>query len=133
MRAADALEKVSRKRVGELQPYSSALLGLFEENDQQELRWHLAVILPRLRLTANEPRRTSLALQKCLAARSSLVRTFALQGLSDLAIQEPVLSSLVRDLLRPAERDGTPAMRARSRKLLQELEQREEERRKRPD
>ncbi len=133
MRAADALEKISRKRVEELQHYRSALLGLFEEDKQQELRWHLAVILPRLRLDANERCRTSLALQECLTAKSSIVRTFALQGLSDLTIQEPGLTPLVIDLLRSAEREGTPAMRARSRKLLQLLEKRAERGREKPD
>ena len=125
MRAADALEKISRQRVTELQPYASALLGLFEENDQQELRWHLAVLLPRLRLDANQRRRTGRALQECLSARSSIVRTFALQGLSDLTAQEPSLTPVVLDALRSAEREGTAAMKARSRKLLLQLEKRE--------
>ena len=126
MRAADALEKVSRQHVEELQPYISTLLGLFEEDEQQELRWHLAVILPRLRLDGNERRRTSCMLQQCLTAKSSIVKTFALQGLSDLAAQEPALMPLVVDVLRTAERNGTPAMKARSRKLLSFLEKRAE-------
>ena len=133
MRAADVLEKISRKRVEELQPYALALLGLFEENEQQELRWHLAVILPRLTLNANERSRTSRALQQCMTAKSSIVKAFALQGLSDLTIQEPGLTPLVLDLLRSAERDGTPAMRARSRKLLKVLERRAEKARKKTD
>jgi hypothetical protein len=121
MRAADALEKVSRKRIDELQPYTAALLGLFEETEQQELRWHLAVLLPRLRLNANERRRTSQALARCIDAKSSIVRTFALQGLADLTVQEPSLIPLTVDLLMSAERSGTPAMKARSRKLLHKL------------
>ncbi len=124
MRAADALEKVSRHRVEELQPYTSALLGLFEENDQQELRWHLAVILPRLHLERSERLRTSRKLQECLTARSSILRTFALQGLSDLAAKEPTLVPMALDALSSAERNGTPAMKARSRKLLKLLEKR---------
>jgi len=38
MRAADALEKVSRQHVEELQPYIGALLSLLEEEEQPELR-----------------------------------------------------------------------------------------------
>ena len=124
MRAADALEKVSREQVEELQPYTSAVIGLFEENEQQELRWHLAVILPRLRLDASERRRTSRVLQQCLAAKSSIVRTFALQGLTDLTAQSPAITPMVLELLQSAQRDGTPAMRARSRRLLSLLERR---------
>ena len=122
MRAADALEKISRSQVGILQSYTSVLLGLFEENEQQELRWHLALILPRLRLNAKERSRTSQTLQQCLTAKSSIVTTFALQGLTDLTAQERVLTLLVTDLLRSAERNGTPAMKARSRKLLRNVQ-----------
>ena len=133
MRAADVLEKVSRQRLGELQPYTSALLGLFEETEQQELRWHLALILPRLRLDGNERHRTSRTLQQCLTAKSSIVRTFALQGLSDLAAQEPAFMPLALDALRTAERNGTPAMKARSRKLMKLLAKRAEMGRKGSD
>ena len=124
MRAADALEKLSRRRVQELQPYTSVLLGLLEEDEQQELRWHLAVILPRLHLDGIQRHRAVRALQHCLTAKSSIVRTCALQGLSNLAIQEPALKPMVLDALRSAERSGTPAMKARSRKLLASLEKR---------
>jgi HEAT repeat protein len=118
MRAADALEKFSQLRCRELQRYTAVLLSLFEETEQQELRWHLAVILPRLRLSSAECLRASEALQACMEARSSIVRTFALQGLFDLTVQQPSLRPLVLDLLRSAERSGTPAMKARSRRLL---------------
>ncbi len=119
MRAADALEKISRQRTEELQAYTHVLVGLLEETEQQEVQWHLAVLLPRLDLTPRERRRTIEALQRCMDSRSSLVKTFALQGLFELAVQEPSLMPLVTDLLASAEKTGTPAMKARSRKLLQ--------------
>ncbi len=121
MRAADALEKLSRERVYELQPYTAVLLGLFEETEQQELCWHLAVLLPRLNLNARERRRTGQVLLRCMDSRSSIVKTFALQGLADLTVREPSLIPLVHDLLMSAGRNGTPAMKARSRKLLHKV------------
>ncbi len=124
MRAADALEKVSRERSEHLQPYATVLLGLFEETKQQELRWHLAVLLPRLCLNSAERRRTAQALQLCMDAQSSIVKTFALQGLTDLTVQELSLVPLTLDLLMSAERTGTPAMKARSRKLIRALTKR---------
>jgi len=48
MRAADAVEKLSRDKAVLLQRYKGPLLGLLAEATQQELRWHLAVIVPRL-------------------------------------------------------------------------------------
>ena len=121
MRAADALEKISRHQREPLQPYVSVLLGLFEETEQQEVRWHLAVLLPRLRLDSSERRRTVQTLQACMHAKSSLVKTFALQGLADLVWQDASLSPLALDLALSAERTGTAAMKARSRKLIREL------------
>ncbi len=118
MRAADALEKLSHTQAECLQPFAGVLLTLFEECEQQEVRWHLAVLLPRLRLNTQERQRAARGLQQCLAATSSIVKTFALQGLYDLSVQEPSLLPTVLDCLQVAGKNGTPAMKARSRKLL---------------
>jgi hypothetical protein len=50
MRAADAMEKISVKRASGLQPFTPGLLGLADETVQPEVRWHLALMLPRLQL-----------------------------------------------------------------------------------
>jgi hypothetical protein len=57
MRAADAAEKISRDRVILLQPDKRLLLGLLAETTQQEMRWHLAVMVPRLKLIAEKYRK----------------------------------------------------------------------------
>jgi hypothetical protein len=54
--------------------------------------------------------------------RSSIVKTFALQGLADLAAQDHNIRPSVTETLRQAARNGTPAMKARSRRLLLRLE-----------
>jgi hypothetical protein len=121
MRAADALEKISRETPSPLQAHAAPLLGLLTETTQQEVRWHLAVILPRLRLTDPECRRVAGTLQSYLLDRSSIVRTFAMQGLADLTEQYRSLRPAVIDLIRSLSRSGTPAMRTRGRKLLEKL------------
>jgi len=50
------------------------------------------------------------------------VRAFALQALADLAAQRSSIRPGVIEILRRAARNGTPAMKARSRRLLLELE-----------
>lgn len=122
MRSADAAEKVTRQNPELLKPYKAELLGLMAETGQQELRWHLAAMIPRLSLNASERRRAAASFEDYLEDRSSIVKTFALQGLADLATDDPDLRPSVIELLRAAERGGTPAMRARSRKLLPRLE-----------
>jgi hypothetical protein len=99
MQAADTMEKASRENTALPQAHKAELLGLLAGAEQQEVRWHLAVIVPRLRLTASEGRRVVKMLRIYLEDRSSKVRTFAMQGPAYLA------------------------MRARGRKILRQLEQ----------
>lgn len=119
VRAADAAEKVSAKNPPLLDRYNAKILGLLAEAQQIELRWHLALMVPRLRLTAPERQRAVAALQRYLDDRSSIVKTFALQGLADLARDDSVgVHGKLRLLLEQAVQSGTPAMKARARKLL---------------
>ena len=121
MRAADAAEKVTRTNRQLLQPYKMELLGLMVDATEQELRWHLAAIVPRLALSAAQRHQAISTLTRYLEDRSSIVRTFALQALADLAQDVPGLRPSVLGLLHEAVRNGTPAMKARSRKLLLHL------------
>jgi len=124
MRAADAAEKVTREKPEWLAPYRKELLGLLAETEEQEVRWHLAVIVPRVELSSRERLAVFGVLTRYLEDRSSIVKTFALQGLADLANNESRIRPMVVETLRQATRTGTPAMKARSRKLLQQLESR---------
>jgi hypothetical protein len=121
MRAADAAEKVSAKKPRLLDRHKAELLGLLARAEQIELRWHLALMIPRLRLTAPERQRAAEALLGYLEDRSSIVKTFALEGLADLRRSDVALRPDVKQLLLNALRTGTPAMKARARKLLKQF------------
>ncbi|HYL61218.1 MAG TPA: hypothetical protein VE077_01245 [Candidatus Methylomirabilis sp.] len=118
MRAADAVEKVSAQKPRLLDRYKSQLLGLLAETTQIELRWHLAQIIPRLKLTAAERQRAVVSLRNYLDDRSSIVKTFALQALFDLSPDDSTLRDDVKQLLEEVFHSGTPAMKARARNLL---------------
>jgi hypothetical protein len=122
MRSADATEKVSRKKTELLLPYKKEFLGWMAEAKQPELRWHLAAIVPRLSLSSEERQRAVFLLSRYLGDRSSIVKTFALQGLAELTVDDPSIRSEVTEILREATRTGTPAMKARSRKSLLHLD-----------
>jgi hypothetical protein len=92
------------------------------EAGEQELRWHLAAMIPRLSLTTNERQLVASTLNSYLEDQSSIVKTLALQGLADLAQGDPELLPRVVKVLREATRTGTPAMKARSRRLLSKME-----------
>jgi hypothetical protein len=121
-RAANALEKSSRERPSILAPYKEALFGLLVEAERKELRWQLALMIPRLQLTAAECTRAAATLEGWLEDSSSIVKTFAMQGLADLIAQNPSSEAKVLDTLRAASRSGIAAMRARGRILLKRLE-----------
>jgi hypothetical protein len=121
MRAADAAEKITVTRPKLLNPHKQELLGLLAEAEQIELRWHLALMVPRLSLTSPERQRAAASLQRYLEDRSSVVKTFALQGLADLARRDTSLRELAKQAVEESLRTGTAAMKARARKLLKEL------------
>jgi hypothetical protein len=124
MRAADAAEKVTRKNPELLRSRKKEMPGLMAEAGEPELRWHLALMVSRLTLNAAERQVAISLLIGYLEDRSSIVRTFVLQGLAELAFKydDDDLRSQVIEILRQAIRGGTPAMKARSRKLLRQLE-----------
>jgi hypothetical protein len=121
MRAADAAEKITVTRPKLLNPHKQELLGLLAEAEQIELRWHLALMVPRLSLTSPERQRAAASLQRYLEDSSSVVKTFALQGLADLARRDTSLRELAKQAVEESLRTGTAAMKARARKLLKEL------------
>jgi hypothetical protein len=121
MRAADAIEKISRQRPEWLAPHKLEFLGLATGTDQIEVRWHMAQILPRLRLTPRERTVAIDILFDYLNDRSSIVKTHAMQGLADFAARDPQLKSKILPLLEELTQVGTAAMRARGRKLLAHL------------
>jgi hypothetical protein len=121
-RAADVLERVTRDSPHPAQQWKDELLGLMGEITEKKVRWNLALVIPRLKLTVPECRRVAGVLRSYLDDRSSIVRTAALHGMADLTRQDPESLPDVVDLLRVAGRSGTPAMQARSRILLKEIE-----------
>lgn len=121
-RAADALERVTRQRPAQAQRWKEPLLGLLAEATEKKLRWNLALVIPRMKLTLPECRRVFGVFNSYLDDPSSIVKTAALHGMADLTRQDPESLPEVLDLLRVAGRSGTPAMRARSRILLKQFE-----------
>jgi hypothetical protein len=118
MRAADALEKITVRRPEFLRPHKKALFEISGRTRQQEVRWHMALLFPRMTLRARERAVAVDILFDYLRDKSSIVKTCAMQGLAGLAAQDAALKKKVLPLLKELTDVGTPAMRARGRKLL---------------
>lgn len=121
MRAADAVEKITATRPDLLPPHQMALLDIGRAATQQEVRWHVAQLLPRLALTAEERDEAVALLVDYLDDTSRIVQTFALQALADLAAQDATLRPRVRALIEAQLATGSPAVKSRGRRLLKQL------------
>jgi hypothetical protein len=121
MRAADAVEKITALHPEYLQPYKNQLIEQVASIDQQEVRWHVAQMLPRLELSAAEQAQAVEILLGYLNDKSKIVKTLAMQALADLAEREARLRPQVSKLLAELTETGSPAMKSRGQKLLNRL------------
>jgi len=121
MRAADAAEKITAERPEYLRPYKKKLLEQVARVDQQEVRWHVAQMLPRLEWSDEERAAVVQILLGYLDDESKIVKTFAMQALADFAERDASLRPRVIQLLEELVETGSPAMKSRGRKLLKRL------------
>ena len=121
MRAADAMEKISLDNPEFLQPFKRKLIRLAAESQQQELRWHLAQMIPRLKLTPKETATLTEILFDYLNDKSKIVVTFAMQALADLALKKAITSTGVIRAIETLTQTGSPAIQSRGKKLLTQL------------
>jgi len=121
MRAADAVEKISEKHPEYLHSYKSVLIRQVAPIEQQEVRWHVAQMIPRLELGREERSRVTEILFGYLNDGSRIVQTCAIQALADLAEGDAGLLPRVIALLEELAGTGSAAVRNRGRKLLKRL------------
>lgn len=121
MRAADAVEKISARHPEYLLPFKTRLLRQVAKIDQQEVRWHVAAMFSRLELTRADRRAVVKILNQYLTDKSRIVKTFAMQALADLALQDSELIPSIYAQIEELTRTGSPAMHSRGRKLLAKL------------
>ena len=121
MRAADAMEKISLDNPDLLQPFKRKLIQLMQNSRQQELRWHLAQMSPRLNLTPKETATLSDILFEYLNDKSKIVVTFAMQALADFVLKKAIPPGDVIKAIEKLTRTGSPAIQSRGKKLLIQL------------
>jgi HEAT repeat protein len=117
LRAADALEKVSRQ-VPELLPSYRKLLKKLAVSPQMEVRWHIAQMMPRLKLEGDDRAEAVGLLYAYLEDESAIVRVSALSSLAEFSRDDDELRARFLPVLEDLVESGSPAVRARCRKLL---------------
>ena len=123
MRSADAIEKITVEHPEYLPPYKEKLIRQVAAIEQQEVRWHVAQMIPRLELSDQERTEGVEILMNYLDDKSKIVVTFSMQALADLALGDTDLRPRVIETLEQLTATGSPAMRSRGRKLLRSMSQ----------
>ncbi len=122
MRAADAIEKVTRINPAWLVPFKKRLIEEVSQIEQQEVQWHLAQMFARLDLEEEELGRVVQLLRRWIErSKSNIVKVNSLQCLSDLAFRYANLKPAVIELLQESLANGSPAVINRLKKLLPKL------------
>lgn len=118
MRSADVLEKVTVRHPEWLQPHKRLLLDEIAAIEQQEVRWHVAQMIPRLQMTSRDRAKAVRILERYCEDESRIVRTFSMQALADIALEDPNLVPKAVALIKELTRTGSAAVANRGRKLL---------------
>ena len=121
MRPADAVEKITEKHPEYLESRKKILIQQVAASKQQEVRWHVAQMIPRLTLSEEEKGRVTEILLGYLDDKSKIVQTSAMQALADMATGDENLLPKVIDVVEELTKTGSAAVRNRGRQLLAKL------------
>ncbi|MFI5229103.1 MAG: hypothetical protein ACHQWU_08540 [Gemmatimonadales bacterium] len=118
LRAADAIEKLSRVDAVRVGRYRATLLTAAAGTADPAIRWNLIQALERLTSGARESARLVRRLEVWyLTDRSAIVRASALDAVVSLAERDARLRAAARRVFDDARRSGSAAVRARARRL----------------
>ena len=117
-RAARTLKKISERDAGPLYAWRKTLLKEAFRAVDVRVQWNLSIVLGRLPLKGADKGLAVELMFERLRDASGLNRTMAMQALMDLSEGDERLRARVLPIVRESLEGGTPAMRARARKLL---------------
>lgn len=124
MRSCDALEKVCSKHPEYLQPFKERLINEISQMKQQEVQWHVAQMFSYLELSSKERDKIiTILLSYIDTSNSNIVTVCSLQTLTNLALKDGEIRSLVCKTIQKAMRNASPAVVSRGKKLINQLKE----------
>jgi len=119
MRAADAIEKITVLRKEFLEPHKLQLLSLLKSALDKELKWHIALLLPRIKLDSDKLKYVwdVLTYWAQNPNESKIVRVNSLQGLFESSNEYPSLKPDFERTLGLLEHIAIPSIQARIKKI----------------
>ena len=119
MRAADVIEKVTQTHKEFLAPHKEDIINLCKIAVDKELKWHLALLVPRLILHSSELNQVWQMLSDWAMNKkeSKIVRVNSIQGLFELLQIKKELTTEFSQILNQIEMEKIPSLTARIKKL----------------
>jgi hypothetical protein len=117
-RAARTLKKIAERDGAALFAWRKKLIAEAFRAADVRVQWNLTIVVGKLPLKGADKALAVEMMYERLRDKSGLNRTMAMQGLMDLSEGDAALRVRVMPVVREFLESGTPAMRARARKLL---------------
>jgi hypothetical protein len=120
MRAADAIEKITVNRPQFLKGHKNALLSLLLNAEDIEIKWHVAMLVARLKLTRTELKKAWERLKFWALDKneSRIVRVNSIQALFDLLKQaDSVAPADLLQIVDQVSKENIPSVKARLKRL----------------
>jgi hypothetical protein len=123
MRAADTIEKITINDPQYLLKHKREVLELCNTAADKELKWHIALLIPRLELEEKEFKNawktlTNWAKDK---ANSRIVRVNSIQALFEMTKQKNNLKKDLGLTLQELEKENIPSINARIRIIIKQI------------
>jgi len=122
MRSADVIEKVSKIHPEYLIPYKEELIKDITKVEQQEVKWHVALMFTYLVFTDLEKSQViDILLSWIEKSKSKIVKVNSLQALAYIGESDKKYRNQIFSILEEVIETGSPAMVARSKQLIAKL------------
>jgi hypothetical protein len=123
MRAADAIEKITINNPQYMAKHKKTIFELCDTAKNKELKWHLALLLPRLNLDNKELGNAWSILTSWAKdnKNSRIVRVNSIQGLFELLCLNDNLISDFKLTITEVEKENIPSINARIRTIKKSL------------
>ena len=121
MRVADVVEKITLKNPSFLQKHADDILRLCDSAKNIELKWHLALLIPRLEFTVEGTARAWSIVSRWASDQkeSKIVRVNSLEAVVKMSKKNPLLEADAQNIIHNLMSENIPSINARIKKLTQ--------------
>jgi len=119
MRAADVIEKLSASKPQFLVSHADEILELASLNKEKEIKWHIAQIIPRIKIDKRQKRKATEILFRWAKniEESKIVRANSLQSLFELCKDDIDLFGQLKKTFEVIKQENIPSLNARIKQL----------------